>query len=1481
MAHGIDISWWQWLLIDSAAMLAAVHFLLEFRKFLIRPLEKLSRFARRPALELVLFAFFVGGLVQYGATKGTNGINGVQMPVPPQTMAVPPRIYPTATDCDGFALPEDFAPVTNLCFWGIERYSGSIAIALAWPEEMSFTNRAIDIFGNWRPSSNGWSRLAQVDVAYVNSNAVVEIGDSLFPTNLMDDAAFFRASSQDDTDGDGLTDAEERWTYGTDPAQSDTDGDGMPDGWEATNGFDALSNDSGLDFDGDGLGNLQEYMATTDAFCQDSDGDGLLDSQEAAWIDDLVDIPWFTNLQSETVFQISGQPSRGHFVCELPFTNQIAGCKTDRIIADINGVAYLACSYTTNGISTSTDIGKNLEYDTNSRCPLIAGYWCDLKMRNMLSSQMRAGTALHDGKTFFVVEYSRMGFSSGSGNEVSFQISVAESVPDVVYVKYGSIIDNRTTGGSVSAGAQGGRTDAGHNLPRLVYAYQKPPLGIVSGKTICYHYGCGSDPLDPDTDGDGSTDSEEKNAGTNPSLSDSDYDGLPDAWEVEYRLDAASDEGDNGANGDVDCDGLVNIEELRYGCIPVACDTDCDGLSDYEEVGGMHRSSVSWATLIAPTDLTPLFQDANTSMVSWQLPESIAIQERCVTNITIDVNGLVFFNGAGTSRSRTTTGKQQFTDDHIVCPAAFTVAPYNANLYLTQIEPASSIAVGMANDGTNTNYVIQYEEACPYANRNRNGATNSVSWQLIFPTGKVERLDIVYRNVCGNMTGKDALAGYQAFGGTRSYSFCDNQPGMVFDGLALSIDVGAGTRPDREDSDLDGIDDGVEIAIGTNPTQPDTDGDGMNDGWEFLHPGFDPRVNNAFDGNPGNDAGSDPDEDGIDNREECEYETDPFDADSDGDGVIDGVETAQSSNPNDPEDGGTPFSRVPVEFVFGDPSTSHSEKYRLFVEPVEGNGGQPVSSEWLNENFGVCETKHCFLKRGWKYAVSLEHAGTDPEYSDDPLPDYDYTLSMFSHGSPVVKEDPEHLFQEGGDRGGESFTAQGVVAYLYVLADPEIVAPSVIGVNSDDDNDNGRMDSEDTGEILDDDDLCEVWVTACEPPGLDGNVRIRPIVSDPGIVLWKDRARTQRVSIGEHFPLPGNGMFSMVFYLEGSVHSSAYNGEHITVDVLCDGAMPTARHNFTVIERIAEPITTGRASGHIVNPCGAIAGDDTHTRIEVLPASFPDSLIEWRAISGSVNFTGGNTGRDIVFTAGGEIGDDIMLEVSCGDCPGRKPQFGLKVCEMREVKIYPCVVYDDEYGRPDITSGSISNMLIEVNAIYRQVGLCFSCGVDVSYVNNSVMATSGLGDVNIGSEVRRILEDVDGIEVYFIKGGDGDDEINGSANRQGIIVKYGSSAQTLAHEIGHVCGWHDIYASIGRVKPVVLDNCVNAGWLPSDWNNGTGHMFYDGAVTQRRAIERLIMCGYSASARGDISGGNVYGLSSQTNLQYIYTGGLVAEPRTH
>lgn len=49
-----------------------------------------------------------------------------------------------------------------------------------------------------------------------------------------------------------------------DPSQ-DSDGDGLPDLWERSYGFNPLdAKDAGLDFDGDGFSNLEEYAAKTD-----------------------------------------------------------------------------------------------------------------------------------------------------------------------------------------------------------------------------------------------------------------------------------------------------------------------------------------------------------------------------------------------------------------------------------------------------------------------------------------------------------------------------------------------------------------------------------------------------------------------------------------------------------------------------------------------------------------------------------------------------------------------------------------------------------------------------------------------------------------------------------------------------------------------------------------------------------------------------------------------------------------------------------------------------------------------------------------------------------------------------------------------------------------------------------------------------------------------------------------------------------------
>lgn len=79
----------------------------------------------------------------------------------------------------------------------------------------------------------------------------------------------------------------------------------------------------------------------------------------------------------------------------------------------------------------------------------------------------------------------------------------------------------------------------------------------------------------PDTDGDGITDEEEANLGTNPNKADSDGDGVKDAGEEDLGTDPLV--------ADTDGDGLTDGQEKDLGSDGTMEDTDADGYTDYEE----------------------------------------------------------------------------------------------------------------------------------------------------------------------------------------------------------------------------------------------------------------------------------------------------------------------------------------------------------------------------------------------------------------------------------------------------------------------------------------------------------------------------------------------------------------------------------------------------------------------------------------------------------------------------------------------------------------------------------------------------------------------------------------------------------------------------------------------------------------------------------------------------------------------------------
>ncbi|MCE2618896.1 YSIRK-type signal peptide-containing protein, partial [Streptococcus pseudopneumoniae] len=93
----------------------------------------------------------------------------------------------------------------------------------------------------------------------------------------------------------------------------------------------------------------------------------------------------------------------------------------------------------------------------------------------------------------------------------------------------------------------------------------------------------GTDPLKQDTDGDGLTDKQEVDKGTDPLKPATDGDGFPDVVEK----DAGSDPNDPKSNPDTkdtDGDGFPDKVEKAEGTDPTKADTDGDGLTDKEEV---------------------------------------------------------------------------------------------------------------------------------------------------------------------------------------------------------------------------------------------------------------------------------------------------------------------------------------------------------------------------------------------------------------------------------------------------------------------------------------------------------------------------------------------------------------------------------------------------------------------------------------------------------------------------------------------------------------------------------------------------------------------------------------------------------------------------------------------------------------------------------------------------------------------------------
>lgn len=98
------------------------------------------------------------------------------------------------------------------------------------------------------------------------------------------------------------------------------------------------------------------------------------------------------------------------------------------------------------------------------------------------------------------------------------------------------------------------------------------------------------------------------------SLTDTDNDGMPDTWEIQYGLNPNLDDADN----DADHDSISNYEEYQFNTNPIVSDTDNDGLSDGEEIPGLSGTEFKINTYTTNFKQVPSVTSNGTNyLVTW------------------------------------------------------------------------------------------------------------------------------------------------------------------------------------------------------------------------------------------------------------------------------------------------------------------------------------------------------------------------------------------------------------------------------------------------------------------------------------------------------------------------------------------------------------------------------------------------------------------------------------------------------------------------------------------------------------------------------------------------------------------------------------------------------------------------------------------------------------------------------------------------
>jgi len=647
--------------------------------------------------------------------------------------------------------------------------------------------------------------------------------------------------NKNDTDDDGLEDGMEIIAYNTNPKDDDTDGDTLKDGLENNNcnygeNNNQCTDPTKSDTDDDGLSDNDEIVIYgTDPVDLDTDDDGLADGVETntgTYVDvnDTGTDPLNDDTDSdrvndgEEINQYNGDP----------FTNDTDGDNID----DYNETLY---GTKLNNIDSDDD--EINDYDEISNC--IYGM-------NSTGSQCTSAIngdsdndGLDDGEE--INNYGTDPRDSDCDNDgLTDKQEVMGWNESNINHGYGATdpLDDDSDNGNVRDGTElnvdnTNPHDAGDDF---VLALDEDNDGLSNGEEQIR----GTNPLNPDTDGDLLPDGYEVNTvGSDPTTNDTDGDNLTDYWEHNFTFTLPNDP-------DSDDDGLNDGKEVNEtGTDPFKPDTDDDGLWDKFELeyGG----------------ISPLDEDSDND----GLEDGAEINDYGTNPLLKDTDGDTLEDADEVNNLTSNPNKNDTDDDGLLDPDEI--------IQTTGIDNPDSDADGV-NDGVEV-YDCSYGE-------NNNQCTNPKEEDS--DSDGIDDGDEISigSNPMKLDTDNDGLNDYWEYQRSlelRPYSPINNDTDD--DGL----------EDGDEDLDGDGLTNLEELNIhGTNPLNSDTDEDTLGDGdeinpWEINLDGINNQDNYISDPNE-----KDSDGDLLDDLEEIlqsndtyNSRTDPLDDDSDNDGLSD------------------------------------------------------------------------------------------------------------------------------------------------------------------------------------------------------------------------------------------------------------------------------------------------------------------------------------------------------------------------------------------------------------------------------------------------------------------------------------------------------------------------------------------------------------------------------------------------------------------